>query len=144
MQLSNAQIISKLHIKIQYTDDSVQSKSVESKFDIRPLPKNVPTALWGDQLKPSLQGEQMIPHLLTGYEIRAKRPTEAPQSAPIDYKTFQEGASLQEVTGAFSWSQLVPFMPKELDNETALQEIQDTLYNDEVANKRDAIAKALF
>lgn len=140
MQLSNEQIISTQRIII--THDGI---SVEDQFDFHPLTKNAPAALWGSQLQPSLDGTQLINNLLTGYEIRAKRPDEAPHTAPINYAELQQAATLDRELDAFSWSSLTPFVPQAADNPTARrQTIHNTLYNNEVAGRRAAIASALL
>ncbi len=139
MQLSNGQIISTQRIIITRDDNPV-----EADFDFQPLTKNVPAALWGSRLKPSLQGEQMVPNLLTGYEIHDRRPAEAPHAAPISYATLQQAATLDREDNAFRWFQLTPFVAQALDDKAARQEIDNTLNNNNVASKRAAITNALF
>jgi hypothetical protein len=143
MQIFNDQIISTQHIIITH-----DGKSAETKFEFQPLTKNAPTALWGPRLKPSLQGEQVISNLLTGYEIRAKRPTEAPDPARIDYATLQQAATLENVNDAFQWAQLIPFVAQTYNDQEARKEINNkitsTLNKNDVASKRAAIANALF
>ncbi len=83
MQLGNEQITSSQHIMITHDDRELTETEIKAEFDFQPLTKNVPAALWGSRLKPSLQGEQMLPNRLTGYEIHTKRPIEAPHTAPV-------------------------------------------------------------
>ena len=140
MQLSNDQIISTQRIII--TRDGI---SVEEQFDFHPLTKNAPAALWGSQLQPSLNGAQLINNLLTGYEIRAKRLDDAPHTEPINYAELQQAATLDREPDAFRWSSLIPFTPQATDNPTARREtIHNTLYNNDVAGRRTAIASALL
>ncbi|MBO1348079.1 MAG: hypothetical protein EBE86_012100 [Hormoscilla sp. GUM202] len=139
MQLSNDRIISTQCIIITRDDNPVKAD-----FNFQPLTKNVPAALWGSRLKPSLQSEQMVPNLLIGYEIHARRPAEAPHAAPISYATLQQAATLDREDDAFRWSQLIPFVAQPLNDKAARQEIDDTLKNNDVASKRTAITNALF
>jgi hypothetical protein len=139
MQLSNDQIISTQRIII--TRNGI---SVEEQFDFHPLTKNAPAALWGSQLQPSLNGDQLINNLLTGYEIRAKRLDDAPHTKPIDYAALQEAATLDREPDAFRWSSLIPFVPQGADDAARRETIHNTLYNNDVAGRRAAIASALL
>ncbi|MBD2385023.1 DUF6603 domain-containing protein [Cylindrospermum sp. FACHB-282] len=140
MQLSNNQIISTQRMII--TRDG---NSVEEMFDFYPLTKNAPAALWGRQIQPSLQGDQLINNLLTGYEIRVKRLDDAPHTEPISYAELQQAATLDREPDAFHWSSLIPFIPQGADNPTARREtIRNTLYNNDIAGKRAAIARAFL
>ena len=145
MQLRNSQITSTQHIKIIYNDTNLTESNINEMFDFQALGKNAPAALWGSRLRPSLQGKQIVANLLTGYEIHAKRPTEAPHTDSIPYKTLQEPTNLvPSVTDAFQWAQLTPFVAQALEDLAARQEINNTFKDSNVVNKRTAIANALF
>ncbi len=139
MQVKNDEIISTQRLII-----TRNGRPAETEFEFHPLTKNAPAALWGSRLKPALHGKQMVPNLLTGYEIHPKRPTEAPHTAPISYKTLQQAVTLDREDNAFRWSQLTPFVAQAVKDLEARQEINTSLDNIIVVSKRTTISNALF
>lgn len=119
-------------------------KAYGEHFEYRPLRKNLPFALWGGELRPSMNNPQMVGDMLTGYEIRPKAPRE-----PDDAPWLPRGA-LQETTplfseDAFGWSAPAPFVPRAPDDDGERRRlIEQTMDSEQVRAKRANIAGALF
>ncbi|HJP60917.1 MAG TPA: DUF6603 domain-containing protein [Gemmatimonadaceae bacterium] len=113
-------------------------------FDYRPLRKNLPFALWGGELLPSMNNPQMMRDMLTGYEIRPKAPLE-----PGDAPWLPRGALQNETPlfseDAFGWLAPAPFVPQAPDDDGERRRlIEQTIDSEQVRAKRANIAGALF
>jgi hypothetical protein len=56
---------------------------VSGQFDYTAIKKNVPAALWGGSLAPTLNGPQFVENALSGFKITAKEPKEPDQTPNI-------------------------------------------------------------
>jgi len=142
MQISTDQVDSTVSISIKYN----KVTPVENNFDFQRITKNLPAALWGNRLKPSLYDEQMISNLLTGFEIRPKRqdlttiPTTSIELAKLRQKVTQDNT----VESAFKWTTLSSFAGQDdMDETTRSEAINRTICSDTVVPKRADLAAAL-
>lgn len=66
---------------------------VGGRFVYTPVTKNVPAALWGGSLAPTLNGPQFVENALTGFKISAKEPKEPDQTLKIKRSNLLIGQS---------------------------------------------------
>lgn len=98
MGLTDLQFQSKKTITI-----SRDAKDVSSEFQVKPLCQNSPTALWGESLKPQLNGSPLIKNSVIGFEVVAKDEDESGSTALIPLAVLQNGGEC--VDSAFDWQQ---------------------------------------
>ncbi|MEV4575645.1 DUF6603 domain-containing protein [Nonomuraea jabiensis] len=82
--------------------------AAETHFRYAPVGKDLPAALWGDELTPSLKKPALVKNVLTGYEITPLPPEEPATSAGLPLTALTSGAATPK-QGAFSWRTQRPF-----------------------------------
>lgn len=83
-------------------------ETVNSAFRFEPVGKNLPAALWGDRLTPSLGEPALREDLLTGYVIRPNPPREPATIQSLPLSRLKAATSLSS-DPAFSWTDLPAF-----------------------------------
>ncbi|HKQ91674.1 MAG TPA: DUF6603 domain-containing protein, partial [Blastocatellia bacterium] len=116
---------------------------VSDEFDYTPIYKNAPTGLWGESLKPELNGKQFIENALSGFEIRPKTKSKLQsggETAAIERRKLQaDGFNL---AGEFRWESVKTFTAATFDSEQKRRdELRKTLATGAAA--RNAILAAL-
>ncbi|WP_018658348.1 DUF6603 domain-containing protein [Actinomadura flavalba] len=83
---------------------------VNSAFRFEPVGKDLPAALWGEELRPSLGAPALRANLHTGYVVRPRPPAEpaAAQTLPLSALKAAEAMSSEP---AFSWTAPARFVP---------------------------------
>lgn len=120
-------------------------KPAGDRFEYRPLTKNLPFALWGGELRPSMSNPQMVKDLLTGYEIRPKAPLEPGDAPGIPRSALQSATPLFTEDDVFGWLAPAPFIPQAPDDDAERRKlIERTIDSEQVREKRENIASALF
>ncbi|QIQ06059.1 DUF6603 domain-containing protein [Streptomyces liangshanensis] len=114
------------------------------RFTYAPVRKNLPSALWGGSLKPSLGAAATVDGLLTGFTVRPLPPTEPAGPAPsLTRAALQEGTELvPPADDAFRWLPPAPFAETGGPDGPGLIEADITAPG--TADARYAIAAALL
>jgi hypothetical protein len=84
--------------------------SAERYFVFSPLGKDLPAALWGDELTPSLSRPAMVENLLTGYSVRPAPPTQAGSPSTMPTAALQALTAAFTEENAFDWTDPPPFV----------------------------------
>jgi hypothetical protein len=120
-------------------------KPADDHFEYRPLTKNLPFALWGGELSPSMSNPQMVNDMLTGYEIRPKAPLEPGDAPGIPRSALQSATPLFTEDDSFGWLSPAPFVPEAPDDDGERRRlIEQTIDSEQVRASRANIAGALF
>ena len=120
-------------------------KPADDHFEYRPLTKNLPFALWGGVLSPSMSNPQMVNDMLTGYEIRPKAPLEPDDAPGIPRSALQSATPLFTEDDAFGLLAPAPFVPEAPDDDGERRRlIEQTVDSEQVRARRASIAGALF
>ncbi|WP_436763054.1 DUF6603 domain-containing protein [Streptosporangium sp. V21-05] len=77
--------------------------TVNTAFRFEPVGKNLPAALWGDRLTPSLGEPALRENLLTGYVVRPNPPREPDTVQSLPLSRLRAATSLSS-DPAFSWT----------------------------------------
>ncbi|WP_322111515.1 DUF6603 domain-containing protein, partial [Streptomyces shenzhenensis] len=127
-------------IEIRRSDGS----RADDGFRYEPVTKNLPAAMWGDRLLPSVTGPALVNDLLTGYTIRPLPPTEpvAPPFLPRD--VLRATTALDTQQNAYRWVDRPPFVPDGRDPAARRQEIADSVTAPATAAVRAAVAAAVL
>ncbi len=133
MAVTKDQYSSTLQISIQREGDSHFDD-----FAFTAIEKNVPAALWGQELETKLNGQSFIKNALTGVEIRPATPVLAAHTQPIDRKKLQ--FSTDGVNDSFAWEQDSIFQGEATSGRTV---IHNTILKPDVAKQRNAVLSAL-
>ncbi|HWS88870.1 MAG TPA: DUF6603 domain-containing protein [Pyrinomonadaceae bacterium] len=83
---------------------------VGADFDLKPVLKDVPVALWGETLTPSLNGPAFVKGALAGFEVRAHKAPDPGVTADIERKVLQY--ETETVADAFAWESFRAFEAK--------------------------------
>jgi hypothetical protein len=86
---------------ITITRDGV---SAERYFRFEPVGKNLPAALWGDEVTPTLSKPAIVKNLLTGYTIRPIPPEQAGAPAVMPMSALQALTAAFTEENAFDWT----------------------------------------
>jgi hypothetical protein len=92
--------------KITITRDGVPA---EEHFTFQPIAKDLPAALWGDDLLPNLAKPALVPNLLTGYVIRPVPPEEPADPPSIPLADLRAATPAFTEHHAFDWTPLAVF-----------------------------------
>jgi hypothetical protein len=84
--------------------------SAEGYFVFSPLGKDLPAALWGDELTPSLSRPALAENLLTGYTVRPLPPAQAGSPATVPVAALQALTAAFTEENAFDWVEPPPFV----------------------------------
>ncbi|MFJ4831902.1 DUF6603 domain-containing protein [Streptomyces sp. NPDC088747] len=127
-------------IEITDSDDNDAGR----RFTYAPVRKNLPSALWGDNLKPSLSAAATVDGLLTGFTVRPLPPSEPTGPAPsLTRAALQDGTELTPPADeAFRWLPPAPFA--ETGGRDGLGVIEADITAPGTAAARSAIATALL
>jgi hypothetical protein len=116
-------------------------KPVEGDFLFAPVFKNVPAAMWGASLTPSLNGPQFVPGTLAGFEIGPALRPPASETADIDRSNLQ--FTEQSISGAYQWQGASSFTASQQSDEQRRQAIKDSIASSNTAAARSQILKAM-
>jgi hypothetical protein len=126
-------------IEITYGE---KNDRAEDSFSFRPLTKSAPFALWGDQLRPSVNQPQLVEKLLAGYEIRPLPPREPSAPQPwIARSALQSATPVASEADAFNWTEPAAFVGASPDDPVARERAIRAGIG--AATKRAAIAALL-
>lgn len=92
---------------ITITRDGV---SAERYFRFDPVGKNLPAALWGDEVTPTLSKPALLENLLTGYRIRPLPPDQAGSPTVMPMTALQALTAAFTEENAFDWTDPPPFV----------------------------------
>ncbi|MEW9552243.1 DUF6603 domain-containing protein [Nonomuraea sp. NPDC050783] len=81
----------------------------EASFVFTPVTKDLPAALWGGELTPSLAKPSLVAGLLTGYVITAAPPVEAAHPASLPAGALTQATPVSVEQDAFDWAALPAF-----------------------------------
>jgi len=99
---------SQQRIEITY---GAKNERADDRFSFHPLTKSAPFALWGDQLRPSVNQPQLVEKLLAGYEIRPLPPHEPASPQPwLARSALQSATPVASEADAFDWAQPTAFV----------------------------------
>jgi len=116
---------------------------MDDRFTFDPVTKNLPSAMWGDRLQPSLNGPAVVPALLTGYTVRPLPPLE-PADPPSLSRAALAPTALSVQDDAFGWVGWQPFVPSGDDPARREQVIADTVTAAGPSAARAALAAVLL
>jgi hypothetical protein len=135
---------------ITITRDNLKA---ENEFAFTPILKNVPAGLWGDTLKPDLNGQALIEQALTGFEITPKEPPTSDKTAFVYRKNLQyEVDEKKDVIGnAYGLNSKHEFKPQafneKLDEEKIealrTREIKNSIKDSEISKVRRELLQSL-
>ncbi|MFI7134087.1 DUF6603 domain-containing protein [Nonomuraea sp. NPDC050153] len=114
------------------------------RFDFTPVRKNLPFALWGTKLAPSISDPRLVSGMLTGYQIRpiaASKPTNPPS---LDRTELQAAGSLFDAYGAIDLAAPPPFTSTGDSARARADAIMSSLAEPGVVAARASIAQALI
>lgn len=120
---------------VQVNEDGTQ-ENYATEFDITAIESNLPRALWGEDIKPTLNDDALIDNLLTGYRIAASVSPLQPDTTPtidaddLESDTFKTRPALQTMQ---------PFQPETLAPQAARDAITNTINNTTVSDTRNTI-----
>lgn len=83
----------------------------EQHFTFEPIAKDLPAAMWGDDLTPNLNKPALVENLLTGYLIKPVRATEPANQPSIPLADLQAATPAFTEHDAFDWTPLAEFTP---------------------------------
>ncbi|MET8136836.1 DUF6603 domain-containing protein [Streptomyces sp. NPDC005251] len=127
-------------IEIRRADGS----RADDGFRYEPVTKNLPAAMWGDRLRPSVTDPPLIGDLLTGYTIRPLPPAE-PDAAPfLPRAVLRATTALDTQRDAYRWVGRQPFTPDGRDAPARRQVIADSISAPATAAVRSAVATAVL
>ncbi len=94
--------------------------SVEDKFDFEPVKKNMPVGMWGENLKPDINGPQLVTDALAGFKITPKNQPAAGVTHPIARKVLE--AELEPVDNVYGWENFPAFNARVFDADEVTDE----------------------
>ncbi|MFD8733381.1 DUF6603 domain-containing protein [Streptomyces sp. NPDC059618] len=127
-------------IEIRRADGS----RADDGFRFEPVTKNLPAAMWGDRLLPSVTGPALIDDLLTGYTIRPLPPAEPATSPYLPRDVLRATTALDTQQNAYRWVDRPPFVPDPRDAAARRQVIADSATAPATAAVRSAVAAAVL
>ncbi|WP_369226776.1 DUF6603 domain-containing protein [Streptomyces sp. R39] len=113
-------------------------------FRYEPVTKNLPAAMWGDRLLPSVTGPALVDDLLTGYTIRPLPPAEPGTQPFLPRDVLRATTALDTQQNAYRWVDRPPFVPDGRDPAARRQEIADSVTAPATAAVRAAVAAAVL
>jgi hypothetical protein len=149
MALTAAEFFSSHTVSFGRWDDLKKGfDDARADFDLKPVLKDVPVALWGQTLTPSLNGPAFVKDALAGFEVRAHPPKAPEVTAYIERKALQY--ETEKVADAFAWEGFRDFRPKtyggkneEEEAKTRAADIVATVNADKPAAARARLLAAL-
>jgi hypothetical protein len=102
-----------------------QPVSEEDSFSYQPITRKLPFALWSGKLNPELNDPQLIPDLLTGYEIRSLPPLEPIHKPSIPRLQPKDMELLSELY--FRWTSPTEFVPSQDDAAQRINLVNESL-----------------
>jgi hypothetical protein len=127
-------------IEIRRADGS----RADDGFRYEPVTKNLPAAMWGDRLRPSVTDPPLVGDLLTGYTIRPLPPAE-PAAAPyLPRDVLRAATALETQRDAYRWVGRQQFTPDGRDAPARRQAIADSVTAPGTAAVRWAVAAAVL
>ncbi|MEW1777188.1 DUF6603 domain-containing protein [Streptomyces sp. NPDC086777] len=127
-------------IEIRRADGS----RADDGFHYEPVTKNLPAAMWGDRLLPSVTDPALVDDLLTGYTIRPLPPVEPATPPYLPRDVLRATTALDTQQNAYRWLDRPPFVPDGRDAATRRQVIADSATAPETAAVRSAVAAAVL
>ena len=124
---------------MEITHDNVSV--VNDEFALTPVLKNVPVALWGETMTPSLKGPRFITNALCGFEVRPANPPTADVTQPIARSNLQYDAT--PVDNAFAWASTETFQATTQNDTQREASIRTTIVSDDAAAARTRLMAAM-
>ncbi|MFJ6837091.1 DUF6603 domain-containing protein [Streptomyces sp. NPDC091209] len=113
-------------------------------FRYEPVTKNLPAAMWGDRLRPSVTDPPLVGDLLTGYTIRPLPPAE-PAAAPyLPRDVLRAATALETQQDAYRWVVRQQFTPDGRDATARRRAMADGITAPGTAAVRSAVAAAVL
>jgi len=130
MELKAEKLSSDFYVEITHDNVSV----VNDEFALTPILKNVPAALWGETMTPSLKGPGFITNALCGFEVRPANPPTADVTQPIARSNLQYDST--PVDNAFAWASTETFQATTQNDSQREANIRTTIVSDDAAAAR--------
>ncbi|WP_217554333.1 DUF6603 domain-containing protein [Streptomyces sp. GbtcB6] len=127
-------------IEIRRADGS----RADDGFRYQPVTKNLPAAMWGDRLLPSVTDPALVDDLLTGYTIRPLPPAEPATPPYLPRAVLRATTALDTQQDAYRWLDRQPFVPDGRDAAARRQAIADSVTAPDTAAVRSAVAAAVL
>ncbi|MFI0960707.1 DUF6603 domain-containing protein [Streptomyces sp. NPDC021080] len=127
-------------IEIRRADGS----RADDGFRFEPVTKNLPAALWGNRLVPSVTDPALVADLLTGYTIRPLPPIEPATSPFLPRAVLRAATALDTQQDAYHWVDRPAFVPDGRDAAARRQVIADSVTDPGTAAVRSAVATAVL
>ena len=153
MAVTSSDIFSRHTVSISRWSDAEENKegrfvSVDDDFNLKAVTKNVPIALWGESLTPSMNGPAFVSDTLSGFEVR---PHAQPAPGVTDYiKRSALQFETQPVERAYKWESFRPFVARSFgeadesgEEEQRRAAVLDTINADATAASRARLLGAL-
>ena len=147
MALTSAHFSSRHTVSFSRRNSQGVFEAADADFDLKPVLKDVPVALWGESLTPSLNGPAFVKDALAGFEVSARAAPTPGATADIERSALQY--ETEKVADAFAWESFRAFTPKtyggadeEAEEAARLADIVATI-NDGGALARARLLKAL-
>jgi hypothetical protein len=116
--------------------------SVEEDFAFTPVLKNVPYALWGNELTPGLKSPRMVENVLSGFALTPAAGPAPGATAVVDRDNLR--FDQEDVDGAYAWGPADPaFAASGLDDDARRTRIADTLASEAAAQARTTLCEAM-
>lgn len=112
--------------------------NVVDHFVFTPVKKAAPTALWGKQMTPNLNGKQLIGDTLAGYEVRTKAPVRPTAAPSFDRQSFLY--ETEQAGKAFAWADFPTFSST---TGAGMADIKNTIVADTVQAQRKSLLSDL-
>lgn len=119
-------------------------QNVEKEFQYIPILKKVPTGLWGPPpsndkpLTPSVNGQQFIENVLSGFEIKPDKTHDPGQTQAVDRVNLQYEP--EPAANRYSWETQIPFQADSSEDSDRRDRIRATLTKN---SKRENLLKSL-
>jgi len=122
------------------TITKTDGEDIKDHFACTPIKKKMPAGLWGQNLTPSLNGQQFIKNALAGFEITPAAPPTAGESEPIERNNLQY--ETEPLADAYEWASPMSFTA---DSNKGKQDINSSIMVEgTVSNRNDILTKLGF
>ena len=129
-------------ITVQREGEEGKWVDVVQDFAFTPVLKNVPWALWGNELSPGLKSPRMVENVLSGFALTPAAGPAPGATAVVDRANLR--FDQEDVRGAYAWGAADPaFASSGLDDEARRDRIAATLASESAAQARATLCDAL-
>lgn len=142
MEVKSANLSSDFFIVIERKDPGTgEYDSAEKAFEINPILKDIPAAMWGQTMTPGLKGQTFIKQALCGFGIRPAYTPSAHVTKEI-YRSKLQYAT-DPISDAFEWASYETFRDTAQDNAQRTESISETILAADVVSTRAKMMDAL-